>query len=82
VAALRPCDLVLAEGFKHEPVPRLEVYDPALGHAPLCLQDPAVLALVSDAAIPTDLPRFRRDDAAGVARFILALLETRQDAHR
>jgi molybdopterin biosynthesis enzyme len=24
----------------------------------------------------TDLPRFRRDDAAGVARFILALLET------
>jgi molybdopterin-guanine dinucleotide biosynthesis protein B len=35
VAALRPCDLVLAEGFKHEAIPKLEVYDPALGHAPL-----------------------------------------------
>lgn len=82
VAALRPCDLVLAEGFKHEPVPRLEVYDPALGHAPLCQHDPLVLAVVTDADIATDLPRFRRDDAAGVARFIIALLETQQDAHR
>ncbi|WP_159877115.1 molybdopterin-guanine dinucleotide biosynthesis protein B [Aquitalea denitrificans] len=82
VAALRPCDLVLAEGFKHESHPRLEVYDPALGHAPLCLHDPAVLALISDADVPVDLPRFRRDDADGVARFILALLETQHDAHR
>jgi molybdopterin-guanine dinucleotide biosynthesis protein B len=38
--------------------------------------------VVTDADIATDLPRFRRDDAAGVARFILALLETHQDAHR
>jgi molybdopterin-guanine dinucleotide biosynthesis protein B len=49
VAALRPCDLVLAEGFKHEAIPKLEVYDPALGHAPLFHHDAAVLAVVTDA---------------------------------
>ncbi len=82
VAALRPCDLVLAEGFKHEAIPKLEVYDPQLGHAPLCLHDKQVLAMVSDAPPHTALPCFARDDAAGLARFILALLEQHQDAHR
>jgi molybdopterin-guanine dinucleotide biosynthesis protein B len=82
VAALRPCDLVLAEGFKHEAIPKLEVYDPALGHAPLCQQDAQVLALITDATPVGHLPRFARDDAAGVARFILALLERHQNAHR
>jgi molybdopterin-guanine dinucleotide biosynthesis protein B len=86
VAALRPCDLVLAEGFKHEAIPKLEVYDPALGHAPLFHHDAAVLAVVTDAdqtdPHPADLPRFRRDDVDAIARFILALLEKHQDAHR
>ncbi|MBV8681176.1 MAG: molybdopterin-guanine dinucleotide biosynthesis protein B [Aquitalea sp.] len=80
VVALRPCDLVLAEGFKHEAIVKLEVYDPALGHAPLCLQDKQVLAVVSDVPPATGLPCFARDDAAGVARFILALLEHHQNA--
>ncbi|WP_062788941.1 molybdopterin-guanine dinucleotide biosynthesis protein B [Aquitalea pelogenes] len=86
VAALRPCDLVLAEGFKHEAIAKLEVYDPALGHAPLYVQDQSVLAVVTDAAQPdlppTALPRFGRDDVEAIARFILALLEKHQDAHR
>ena len=80
VAALGACDLVLAEGFKHEAIAKLEVYDPALGHAPLCLHDTEVLAVVSDVPPATGLPCFARDDAAGVARFILALLEHHQNA--
>lgn len=82
VAALRPCDLVLAEGFKHEAIAKLEVYDPALGRAPLCQHDAQVLAVVSDAVVQTSLPCFRRDNAAGIVRFILTLLESHQDAHR
>ncbi|NWK79930.1 molybdopterin-guanine dinucleotide biosynthesis protein B [Aquitalea sp. LB_tupeE] len=86
VAALRPCDLVLAEGFKREPIAKLEVYDPALGAPPLYMQDPAVLAVVTDAGQaelpPTALPRFGRDDVDTIARFILALLEKHQNAHR
>src|SRR5512146_3339822 len=30
VAQLAPCDLVLAEGFKHAPVPKIEVINSAL----------------------------------------------------
>lgn len=86
VAALRPCDLVLAEGFKHEAIAKLEVYDPALGHAPLFRHDAAVLAVVTDAnlsdPLPAALPCFRRDEVDAIARFILALLERHQDAHR
>ncbi|WP_193394274.1 molybdopterin-guanine dinucleotide biosynthesis protein B [Aquitalea magnusonii] len=73
---------LLAEGFKHEAIPKLEVYDPALGHAPLYLDDAQVLAVVSDAPLATALPAFTRNDAAGLVRFILALLEQHQDAHR
>ncbi|WP_293762718.1 molybdopterin-guanine dinucleotide biosynthesis protein B [uncultured Aquitalea sp.] len=75
VAMLRPCDLVLAEGFKQATVPKIEVYDSRLGKPRLHPDDPNVLALVCDQAAPSSLPVFLRDDADGVAAFILSLLE-------
>ena len=47
---LAPVDLVLVEGFKTYPFPKLEVYRPALGKPPLWT-DMAVLAVASDAAV-------------------------------
>ena len=47
-----PCDLVLVEGFKNEPHPKMEVYRAALGKSPLHPQDPRILAIASDQAIP------------------------------
>ena len=47
-------DLVLAEGFHFERCPKLEVYRPAHGRAPLCLNDPDLIALATDA--PFDGP--------------------------
>ena len=35
MAHLSPCDLVLVEGFKHDPVPKLEVHRPARARSPL-----------------------------------------------
>ncbi|RXZ42074.1 molybdopterin-guanine dinucleotide biosynthesis protein B [Crenobacter cavernae] len=71
VAALSPCDLVLAEGFKHEPVPRIEVYDAALNKPWLYPEDSRVLALASDTDPVTHLPCFPRDATDDIARFIL-----------
>ncbi|KQQ86799.1 molybdopterin-guanine dinucleotide biosynthesis protein B [Massilia sp. Leaf139] len=52
LARLAPADLTLVEGYKWEPLPKLEVFRPALGRAPLYPHDPLVVAVASDAAAP------------------------------
>lgn len=66
-------DLVLVEGFKFAPHPKLEVWDPTLGKPMLAPGAPSVVAIASDdpAAASHGRPRFRRDDTAAIARFIL-----------
>lgn len=54
VARLAPSDLVLVEGFKWDPIPKLEVYRPALGQAPLYPNDAHIVAVASDVAAPAD----------------------------
>jgi molybdopterin-guanine dinucleotide biosynthesis adapter protein len=66
------CDLVLVEGFKREPVPKLEVLREDNGKAPLYPANPQVLALATDLAVATGLPCFGLDDIAPMADFILA----------
>lgn len=84
-----PCDLILVEGFKHSPHPRLEVYRPAVGKPPLFTADPGILAVASDALLPAPHPRrVALDDIQAVADCVLecarplgqtlALLEGRQ----
>jgi molybdopterin-guanine dinucleotide biosynthesis protein B len=68
---LSPCDLVLVEGFKREPIPKIEVHRVANGSPPLYPSDPNVIALCTDAAVQTELPMFGLDDYAGVATFII-----------
>jgi molybdopterin-guanine dinucleotide biosynthesis protein B len=53
---LVPVDLVLVEGFKDHPYPKLEVYRPALGRLPLWPERADVLAVATDAPL-TDCNR-------------------------
>jgi len=57
LARLAPADLTLVEGYKWEPLPKLEVWRPALGRAPLHLEDPLVIAVASDAPAPAGCER-------------------------
>jgi len=50
---LAPVDLVLVEGFKSHSGPKLEVYRPALGKAPMWPERPDIAAVASDHALPT-----------------------------
>lgn len=50
---LAPVNLVLVEGFKSHPGPKLEVYRPALGKPPLWPERPDIAAVASDPAVPT-----------------------------
>jgi molybdopterin-guanine dinucleotide biosynthesis protein B len=52
VARLAPADLTLVEGYKWEPVAKLEVYRPALGKPALYPDDANVVAVASDAPRP------------------------------
>ena len=51
---LTPVDLVLVEGFKTYPFPKLEVWRPALGKPPIWPDEAGVLAVATDA--PGKLP--------------------------
>jgi molybdopterin-guanine dinucleotide biosynthesis protein B len=70
---MTPVDLVLVEGFKAYPHPKLEVHRPALGRPLLCHQDPSIVAVASDS--PLDglaVPVLPLDGAEAIARFIVA----------
>lgn len=65
-------DLVLVEGYKHEPFPKIELHRPALGQPLLFPSDPSIIAVASDAPLPTrpNLPQFDLNDCATLAEFI------------
>lgn len=75
LAHLGPCDLVLVEGFKSVHIPKIEIHRPAHGRPLLYPDNPAVVAVATDAApdaLPgLPLPRLDLNDPAAVADFIL-----------
>jgi molybdopterin-guanine dinucleotide biosynthesis protein B len=74
LARLSPCDLVLVEGFKYTPIPKLEVHRPANGKPFIWPENPDVVAVASDAtlALPPQLKFLDLDDRDTIAAFILA----------
>lgn len=56
LARMSAADLTLVEGFKWAPIPKLEVFRPALGQSALYLQDPYIVAVASDQAPPAAVP--------------------------
>ena len=49
---LSPVDLVIIEGYKTEPHPKLEVHRAAVGAPLLAPDDPAIVAIASDVKLP------------------------------
>jgi molybdopterin-guanine dinucleotide biosynthesis adapter protein len=71
VAQMTPVDLLLVEGWKRHPHPKLEVHRPSLGKPLLYPQDPYIVAIASDEPIAAPIPLLPVADAARVAEFIL-----------
>ena len=72
IGRLSPCDLLLVEGFKHAPIPKIEIHRAALGKPLLFPLDRHVIAVATDVPLDTALPQFGLDDAAAIADFIVA----------
>jgi molybdopterin-guanine dinucleotide biosynthesis protein B len=56
VARLAPADLTLVEGYKWEPIAKLEVFRPSLGKPALYPEDANIVAVASDAPRPDGVP--------------------------
>jgi molybdopterin-guanine dinucleotide biosynthesis protein MobB len=70
-------DLVLVEGFRHEPFPRIELHRKALGKTLLHPDDPGIIAVASDHLSDCgDLPALDINDTAAIAAFIVTWLGT------
>ena len=73
LARLAPCDIVLIEGYKREPVPKIEARRlEAKSREPLAPTDPHIAAIAADHPVDgTDLPVFDLNDTQAIADFIL-----------
>lgn len=72
LARLAPCDLVLIEGYKREPIPKIEARRlEAANREPLAPQDPHIVAIAADHPVAdTSLPVFDLNDTGAIADFI------------
>jgi len=68
---LPPCDLILAEGWRGEALPRIEVHRHRVAPDFLCELDRRVFAVVSDAPPPRPLPTFHPDRLGPLADLLV-----------
>ena len=71
---LSPCDLLIVEGFKFAPIPKMEVWRAVTGEALLHPNDPHIVAVASDAKVDTKLPLLELNDHEKIAAFMLSHL--------
>jgi molybdopterin-guanine dinucleotide biosynthesis protein MobB len=72
IARLQPVDLLLVEGFKRHPHPKLEIHRPSNAKPLLCRDDPHIVAVASDVALDgLPVPCLDLNDVPTIAAFIL-----------
>ena len=71
VKHLSPCDLLIVEGFKFAPIPKMEVWRAETGEALLHPNDPHIVAVASDAKVQTKLPLLELNAHEAIAAFVL-----------
>ncbi len=69
---LSPVDLVLIEGYKREPHPKIEAFRAAAGHDLIAPGDAAIEAVASDVPLDLDRPVFDLNDTVAIADFVLS----------
>lgn len=68
---LSHADLVLVEGFKSEPYPKIEIHRAANGKPVLFPDDRTIVGIATDAPVSTSLPVMHLDDIAGITVMVL-----------
>ena len=72
LSKLSVVDLVLVEGFKRAPHPKIEVFRKANGKEALYAENPSIVAVASDSPLPgADKPVVPLDDTAAIIEIVL-----------
>jgi molybdopterin-guanine dinucleotide biosynthesis protein B len=72
IRKLSPVDLVLVEGYKREPHPKLEVHRAAVGKPLIQPDDPAIVAIASDVPLAqANVPVVDIDDVDRIAEILV-----------
>jgi len=85
ISWLAPCDLVIVEGYKRSPIPKIEVRRRAASsQEPLAGESPNVIAIAADHAVSNanGLPSFPLDEVGAIADFIVAHLGLTAKQHK
>ena len=73
IERMTPVDLLLIEGFKTHPHPKLEIHRESEGRPLLCHEDPGIAAVATDRRLPgLRIPQLDLNDPGAIAAFILA----------
>lgn len=75
IARLSPCDVVLVEGYKNAPFPKVEVHRPSVGKPLIYPGNSHVVAIATDVPVEAPMPRFDINDPAAVAEFVIEYLD-------
>jgi len=71
VGYFKDMDLIMTEGYKRTANPKIEVCRAVRSSVPLCLEDPSLVAMVTDLNLENlAVPAFLPDDIQGLADFI------------
>ncbi|MCE9632636.1 MAG: molybdopterin-guanine dinucleotide biosynthesis protein B [Methylophilales bacterium] len=68
-------DLIVVEGFKSAPIPKIEIYRPSLGKPLLAASDSHIIAIASDGAVVSGVPVLDLNRPAAIAQFVLQWLK-------
>ena len=74
--ALAPADIVIVEGYKREPIPKIEIFRTATGKPPLYIEDSRIIAVATDepsALLANAPPSLDLNDIDAIVDFVCNL---------
>ncbi len=72
LAKMSRVDLLIVEGFKSDPHPKIEVHRAANGKPLMFRQDSTIVGVAADVSVETGLPMAHLDDIPAIARIMRA----------
>ena len=79
---IQDVDLIVAEGYKKDVQPKIEVFRRGRYESLLCTREDNLVAIASDQEFDMGVPCFSLDDAKGLAEFIEKQFLARQKGNR
>ncbi len=71
-------DIILIEGYKKNPYPKIEVYRKEISGQPLATSDDNLIAIVTEDPVTVDVPRFHKEDIVEITDLIVDLFLDQQ----